>query len=84
MSATGGTKVLVPSTMVVTPAAMAWAAACPVMSWVPGVTSRASAASSSVASPVATWRWVPMRLSRYTAARESGKQMAKYSTAAAT
>lgn len=40
----GGTKVLVPSTMVVTPAAMAWAAACPVMSWVPGVTSTASAA----------------------------------------
>ena len=84
MSLTGGTSEVVPSIIVVTPPARAAAAARPVRSWVPGVTSAPSASSTSVASPVTTWRRLRIRRSRYTAARDRGKQMAKYSTAAAT
>ena len=72
------------SNMVPTPPASASAAARPVMSCVPGVTSSASSASSSVASPVDRCRCARVRRSRYSARRDRGKQMTKYSSAATT
>ena len=72
------------SYMVPTPPASVAAAARPVMSCVPGVTSIWSVASSSLASPVERCRCDRVLRSRYSARRESGKQMAKYSTAATT
>ena len=70
--------------MVCTPPAIVSAAARPVMSCVPGVTSIVSSANASVASPVARCLCERVRCSRYRSRRDSGKQMAKYSSAATT
>lgn len=75
---------LVPSTMVVTPAAMAWAAACP--GDVVGARRHFHGIGRKLLGGVAGGHMAmgahaPLQVH---GGRESGKQMAKYSTAAAT